>query len=40
MNDILPKDPRLDWPSLSQPERDAAYDNNKAVANSPALIAA
>ena len=35
-----PKDPRLNWGALSQAERDAAYDNNKAVANSPALIAA
>jgi arylformamidase len=32
-------DPRLNWAALSQAERDAAYDNNKAVANSPALIA-
>jgi acetyl esterase/lipase len=35
-----PNDPRLNWAALSQVERDAAYDNNKAVANSPALIAA
>jgi acetyl esterase/lipase len=34
-----PNDPRLNWSALSQAERDAAYDNNKAVANSPALIA-
>jgi acetyl esterase/lipase len=33
------KDPRLNWGMLSQAERDAAYDNNKAVANSAALIA-
>jgi arylformamidase len=33
-------DPRSQWHLLSQAERDAAYDNNKAVANSPALIAA
>jgi arylformamidase len=33
-------DPRRHWHTLSQAERDAAYDNNKAVANSPALIAA
>jgi acetyl esterase/lipase len=33
-------DPRLRWDTLSQAERDAAYDNNKAVANSAALIAA
>jgi arylformamidase len=33
-------DPRSNWSMLSQAERDAAYDNNKAVANSPALIAA
>ncbi|MEP9355772.1 alpha/beta hydrolase [Xanthobacter sp. KR7-65] len=31
-------DPRLNWATLSQAERDAAYDNNGAVANSPALI--
>ena len=35
-----PNDPRLHWHMLSQVERDAAYDNNKAVANSAALIAA
>lgn len=35
-----PNDPRQNWAALSQAERDAAYDNNKAVANSPALIAA
>jgi arylformamidase len=40
MTDSEPKDPRLSWPSLSQAERDTAYDNNKAVANSPALIVA
>jgi len=38
-NSVL-RDPRLNWSALSQAERDAAYDNNKAVANSPALIAA
>lgn len=32
-------DPRRIWPTLSQAERDAAYDNNKAVADSAALIA-
>ena len=31
-------DPRSTWLSLSQGERDAAYDNNGAVADSPALI--
>jgi arylformamidase len=31
-------DPRRRWASLSQAERDAAYDNNAAVADSPALI--
>ena len=36
----LPNDPRQNWAALSQTERDAAYDNNKAVVNSPALIAA
>jgi arylformamidase len=40
MTDSEPKDPRLIWRSLSQAERDTAYDNNKAVANSPALIVA
>jgi arylformamidase len=40
MMDGIPTDPRLTWQSLSQAERDAAYDNNKAVANSPAMIAA
>lgn len=34
-----PLDPRLHWDTLSQAERDAAYDNNRAVANSAALIA-
>jgi hypothetical protein len=34
-----PFDPRLNWASLSQAERDAAYDNNAAVKNSAALIA-
>jgi arylformamidase len=32
-------DPRLNWTTLSQAERDAAYDNNAAVKNSAALIA-
>jgi acetyl esterase/lipase len=32
-------DPRANWSELSQVERDAAYDNNTAVKNSPALIA-
>jgi hypothetical protein len=40
MTDSEPKDPRQDWSALSQAERDAAYDNNKAVADSPALVAA
>ena len=40
MTNHLPNDPRQNWAALSQAERDAAYDNNKAVANSPALIAA
>ncbi|ARQ02677.1 alpha/beta hydrolase [Pseudorhodoplanes sinuspersici] len=31
-------DPRSTWTSLTQGERDAAYDNNGAVADSPALI--
>jgi arylformamidase len=34
-----PLDPRLNWATLSQAERDAAYDNNAAVKNSAALIA-
>jgi len=32
-------DPRSTWTSLTQGERDAAYDNNGAVADSPAQIA-
>jgi arylformamidase len=40
MTSNLPNDPRQNWAALPQAERDAAYDNNKAVANSPALIAA
>jgi arylformamidase len=36
----ISNDPRLRWRTLSQAERDAAYDNNAAVANSVALIAA
>ena len=44
MNDTMatkdgPLDPRLNWATLSQAERDAAYDNNAAVKNSAALIA-
>ena len=31
-------DPRSTWSSLTQDERDAAYDNNRAVTDSPALI--
>jgi arylformamidase len=31
-------DPRENWASLTQAARDAAYDNNGAVADSPALI--
>jgi arylformamidase len=34
-----PLDPRLNWATLSQAERDATYDNNAAVKNSAALIA-
>jgi arylformamidase len=34
-----PFDPRLNWATLSQAERDAHYDNNAAVKNSAALIA-
>ncbi|WP_407178781.1 alpha/beta hydrolase [Bradyrhizobium sp. STM 3562] len=34
-----PVDPRSNWAQLSQAERDAAYDNNAAVKDSPALIA-
>src|ERR1700761_8559244 len=40
MTSNLPNDPRRNWAALSQGERDAAYDNTKAVANSAALIAA
>jgi arylformamidase len=31
-------DPRANWASLTQAARDSAYDNNGAVADSPALI--
>lgn len=31
-------DPRSSWASLTQAQRDAAYDNNGAVTDSPALI--
>src|SRR3954447_18914371 len=34
-----PFDPHSTWAELSQAERNAAYDNNAAVKNSPALIA-
>jgi arylformamidase len=34
-----PSDPRSSWATLSQAERDAAYDNNAVVKNSAALIA-
>jgi arylformamidase len=34
----LPTDPRQDWAFLGQEERDAAYDNNAAVADSAAQI--
>ena len=36
--DELRADPRCDWAQLTQAERDAAYDNNKAVANAAAQI--
>ena len=36
----MPADPRRVWSSLSQAERDAAYDNTNAVKNSAELIAA
>ncbi len=36
--DVSIADPRSTWTALSQAERDAAYDNNGAVADSPALI--
>jgi arylformamidase len=35
---VAVEDPRERWTSLTQSERDAAYDNNGAVADSPALI--
>jgi arylformamidase len=38
LNEFLIADPRTHWSSLTQAERDAAYDNNGAVADSPALI--
>lgn len=40
MSSNIPNDPRPNWAALSQNERDAAYDNTNAVANSAALIAA
>jgi arylformamidase len=40
MTNHLPNDPRQNWAALSQGERDAAYDNTNAVANSAALIVA
>lgn len=36
--DALPPDPRDNWASLAAAERDAAYNNNAAVADSPAWI--
>ena len=39
MTNFLGVDPRLHWRSLSQQERNDAYDNNKASANSAHLIA-
>ena len=36
----MPPDPRQRWALMDQAERDAAYDNNAAVADSPALIEA
>jgi acetyl esterase/lipase len=35
---VAVQDPREQWDALTQQERDAAYDNNGAVADSPALI--
>jgi arylformamidase len=40
MSSNLPHDPRQNWAAMSQAERDAAYDNTNAVANSAELIAA
>ncbi|MBI5132466.1 MAG: alpha/beta hydrolase [Rhodopseudomonas palustris] len=39
MTNDRPADPRARWAQLSQSERDAAYDCNSAVKNSPQLIA-
>jgi arylformamidase len=36
----IPPDPRRRWGLLGQAQRDAAYDNNAAVTDSPALIEA
>lgn len=36
----VPADPRLDWSNLSRAERSACYDNNAAVPDSAAQIAA
>jgi acetyl esterase/lipase len=38
LDEIGPADPRYVWGTLSQAQRNAAYDNNAAVGNSPALI--
>ncbi|WP_245322220.1 alpha/beta hydrolase [Bradyrhizobium sp. LTSPM299] len=35
---LFPEDPRQRWSSLDQAARDAAYDNNAAVADSPRWI--
>lgn len=40
IDDLLPADPRLDWDALDQAARDAAYDNNRAVATSAAQVEA
>lgn len=40
LDDLTPRDPRLDWPSLDQAARDASYDNGAAVADSAERIAA
>lgn len=37
-HEIEPADPRHGWEKLSQAQRNAAYDNNAAVSDSPALI--
>lgn len=40
LDGLLPADTRLDWDALDQAARDAAYDNNRAVATSATQVEA